>query len=612
MCGIIGYIGQRDINTVLLAGLWKLEYRGYDSAGIAVICDGEIRIRKSIGKLKVLADILDKEPLSGNIGIGHTRWATHGEPSQENAHPQVDCNNTIAVVHNGIIENYLSLKESLVRERHLFRSFTDTEVIPHLIEKYYNGDLLEAVRLSMNKLSGAYAFAVISIREPDKIICVQKNVPLIIGIGEGENLLSSDMLAVLGLTRKVIVLENNEMATLTRDSVQIVDIEGNEVIRNPTIMDGKAIKIDIAGYPHFMLKEIHEQPKVIQQNIDKRLKNQIPMNSTFQPFELGLSESELAKVGRIIIQACGTSWHAGKVGKYLIEKFCRIHTEVDISSEFRYRNPVISGGSLAIAISQSGETADTIAGLREAKISFIRVLSIVNVINSTIARESDDVIYINAGNEIGVASTKAYTAQLFALSLFSLYLSKLKWLMGEEELTARLSKLMEIPDKMQQVLQRESEIINIAHKYYKARNFLFLGRGVNYPSALEGALKLKEISYIHATGLPAGEMKHGPIALIDDQLPVVCINPKGSVHEKMMSNIQEVKARKGKIIAIATEGNVEIANIADDVFYIPDCPESLSPMLVALPLQMLAYHIAVLRGLDVDKPRNLAKSVTVE
>ncbi len=610
MCGIIGYVGPRATDTVLLAGLWKLEYRGYDSSGIAVVSDNEIRIKKAIGKLKVLADILDKEPLSGSVGIGHTRWATHGEPSPENAHPQVDCSNTIAVVHNGIIENYLSLKEKLIKKKHIFRSFTDSEVIPHLIEKYYTGDLVQAVRRAMDDIEGSYAFAVISTKEPDKIICCKKDVPLIIGIGKGENLISSDTLAVLGLTRKIILLEDYEIGVLTRDKVSIFDKDGKEVERKPSTVNGKALTADMGKFPHFMLKEIYEQPVVIQKNMERMIKHEEFFS--LKKFDLSISDGELAKITRVIIQACGTSWHAGYVGKYILEKFCRVHTEIDISSEFRYRNPVLSGETLVMAISQSGETADTIAGIRESKLAFLRVLSLVNVMGSTIARESDDVIYIHAGPEIGVASTKAYTSQLIALHLFSLYFSKLKWLIEEEELHSKLREIELIPEKMQQILDKSNEIVEIARKFHRARNFIFLGRGVNYPSALEGALKLKEISYIHATGYPAGEMKHGPIALIDEHLPVVCVSTKSSVYEKMLSNMQEVKARRGKIIAIATEGDKKIKELADEVFYIPECPESLSPILVALPLQLLAYHIAVLRGLDVDKPRNLAKSVTVE
>ncbi len=608
MCGIIGYVGERDINAVLLSGLWKLEYRGYDSAGVAGIGDGELEVRKVVGRLNELNKILDTHPISGKVGIGHTRWATHGEPIIENAHPHIDCKNLIAVVHNGIIENFLKLKEKLIKRKHLFRSFTDTEVVAHLIEEYYKDNLEEAIRKVMEELEGEFAIAVICAKEPNKIVCFKKNAPLIIGKGEGENLVASDKLAILGLTRKMIILEDYEVGVITKERVWVKDKKGRKVKKSVIVEKTELIEIEKGEYPHFMAKEIHEQPIIIENILKKRVKKIKP----YTPFNLTIPPEELAKLTRIIIQACGTSWHAGCVGKYLLETFCRIHTEVDISSEFRYRKPVMSGDTLVIAISQSGETADTIAGLREAKVNFMKVLSIVNVVGSTIARESDDVIYIDAGPEIGVASTKAYTAQLMILYLLSIYLSTLKWLVKEEELAKYFKELKTIPDKMRKILKQEDKIIKLAKKYYKFENFIFLGRGVNYPSALEGALKLKEISYIHTTGYPAGEMKHGPIALIDEKLPVVCINPKGSVYEKMLNNMEEVKTRKGKIIAIVTEGDERVKKFTNDIFYIPRSPEALSPILVALPLQLLAYHIAVLRGLDVDKPRNLAKSVTVE
>lgn len=479
MCGIVGYIGPRDINAVVLAGLWKLEYRGYDSSGIATIYDGEIRLKKATGKLKVLAGLLDKEPLRGNLAIGHTRWATHGEPSEENAHPQLDCAGTIAVVHNGIIENYISLKEKLISEHHIFRSYTDSEVIPHIIEKYYTNlpdgktvSLEHAVAKAMNELEGSYAFAVISTKEPNKIVCCKKNTPLMIGVGEGDNVLASDMLAIVGLTRKIIHLEDNEICVLTKDNVTLFDKKGNELKREPIYIDGKFLEADKGGHPHFMLKEIHEQPMVIQEAITKKLKP----GAKFQPFTLSIKDSELVKLSRILIQACGTSWHAGYVGKYVIENLCRIHTEVDISSEFRYRNPVTSGETLVVAISQSGETADTTAGIREAKLAFLKVLSIVNVHRSTIARESDEVIYINAGPEIGVASTKAYTGQLLTLYLFAMYFSKLKWIIKDEELNLMLKEVETIPAKMQSILDKKQKVEELAKKFYTAREQFFFAR----------------------------------------------------------------------------------------------------------------------------------------
>ena len=607
MCGIVGYVGDRDVSSVLLSGLWRLEYRGYDSAGIAVIDKGELFTRKVVGRLKKLADLLDKEPVGGNIGIGHTRWATHGEVSVENAHPIIDCNNEIAVVHNGIIENFLLLREELIAKGHIWRTTGDTEVIAHLIEEYYEGDLLKAVMKAAERLVGAYAICVISVKEPDKIVCARKDSPLIIGIGDGENIVASDIPALTGIAHKMIILENDEFAIVTKDSVKVYNKEGKEIQKKAIPIEKEEIEIDKGGYPTFMIKEIYEQPSVIRKNIELRLKN-----SDIVPFDLKGIRQLLPRIQKIFIQACGTSWHAGYVGKYLIEKYCRIHTEIDISSEFRYREPVLDGSSIVMAISQSGETADTLAALREAKSKFMKVLSIVNVETSSIARESDAVIFIKAGPEIGVASTKAYTAQLFALITFALYLGKIKRKVNKETIKMLVDELRQIPDKMERILEKEDEIIEIAKKYYKSPNFIFLGRGVNYPSALEGALKLKEISYIHATGYAAGEMKHGPIALIDENMPVVCVNPKTSVYHKMLSNMEEVKARKGRIIAILTEGDKEASKLAEDVFYIPECHEDLSPMLVALPLQLLAYHIARMRGLDVDKPRNLAKSVTVE
>lgn len=609
MCGIVGYIGDKDVDSVILVGLEKLEYRGYDSAGIATISDNELAVRKSVGKLRNLADVLDREPLGGTVGVGHTRWATHGEPSEANAHPLLDCTKQIAVVHNGIIENYYSLKDDLTEEGHVFQSDTDTEVISHLIEKHYESSLEKAVLKTVNELKGSFALAVVSEREPEKIVGVRCNSPLIIGIGKGENLIASDIPAVLSLTRRIIDLEDGEICVLERDRVSILTFKGRKVRRQPRLVDWSVELTEKNGYSHFMLKEIYEQPDVIENVLRRRLTNGHEIDILT---DLNLSVSELSRVSRIIIQACGTSWHAALVGKYLLERYCRVHTEVDISSEFRYRNPVADGETYVMAISQSGETADTLAGLREAKAKFLRAISICNVMGSTIPRESDGVIYTHAGPEIGVASTKAYTSQLLALYLLVFYMAKIRWLITDEELAKKIEELKRIPAKIRKFLDSTECIDILAKRFYKARDFLFLGRGVNYPSALEGALKLKEVSYIHATGHPAGEMKHGPIALIDQKMPVVCIAPKGIVYEKMLSNIEEVKTRKGKVIAIATEGDRRISSLADHVIYIPETLEDFTPLLVAPPLQLLAYKIALLRGCDVDKPRNLAKSVTVE
>ena len=608
MCGIVGYIGDKDVSSVLMAGLWKLEYRGYDSSGIAVVDDGDLKVRKSFGKLMKLQELLQREPVGGTVGIGHTRWATHGEPSDQNAHPQTDCQGKIAVVHNGIIENYYVLKEDLMRKKHIFKSSTDTEVIAHIIEEEYNGDLKDAVLKAVRRLEGSFAIAVISEYEPDRIVAYRKGSPLIVGLGRGENLVASDIPAVLGHTRDVVILEDDEMAVLKRDGVEFYNREGERIDKKVERVQWKPEEMEKGKFPHFMLKEIYEQPEVIKRNISLRIvNNKIDLGEHFT-----FTPDELARVNRIIIQACGTSWHAGYIGKYLLEEIARVHTEVDISSEFRYRNPVVNGETIVIAISQSGETADTLAGIREAKAKFLKVLSIVNVMGSTIARESDSVIYINAGPEIGVASTKAFTAQVFNIYMFTLYLARLKWTIQKEEMLRRLSELDEIPSNIQKVLEKDDLIRDIAGLYKDKKHFIFLGRGINYPAALEGALKLKEISYIHATGYPAGELKHGPLALVDENTPVVAIATRSSVYEKMLNNLEEVKSRGGKIIAVSTEGDDRVKEIVDHVIEIPDTPEYLSPMTTVVPLQLLAYHIASLNGRDVDKPRNLAKSVTVE
>ena len=608
MCGIVGYVGDKDINSVLMAGLWRLEYRGYDSSGVASIVNGDLEVRKVEGKLMNLEGILREKPLVGNIGIGHTRWATHGEPSEQNAHPQVDCEENIALVHNGVIENYYTIKEELIKKKHVFKSNTDTEVLAHLIEEYYNGDLKESVLKAVRRLEGSFAIAVIAASEPDKIVSYKSGSPLIVGLGKKENLVASDIPALLDHTKHIVIMNDNEMVVLQKENVEFYNRDGESIEKEEREIKWSPASLDKGDFPHYMLKEIYEQPEVIERNIDLRLKGgEFDFGESFN-----FSPHKLAHLSHIVIQACGTSWHAGYIGKYLFEGYARIHTEVDISSEFRYRKPVMEGEPLVMAISQSGETADTLAGLREAKAKFLEILSLVNVRGSAIDRESDGTIYLNAGPEIGVASTKAYTSQIFQLYLFSLYLSRLKWAMDATENEEKIKEVNSIPKKMKKILKNVDKIKEITEKYKNEKHFMFIGRGINYPSALEGALKLKEISYIHATGYPAGEMKHGPIALISKNSPVVAIAPHSSVYEKMLTNIEELKTRGAKIIVIASEGDKRIKELGDDVIYIPPCEENLSPVLVALPLQLFAYYIAILNGRDVDRPRNLAKSVTVE
>ena len=608
MCGIVGYVGPKDVVSVLLVGLERLSYRGYDSSGIATIYQGELSIRKEVGKLRSLSESIQGRSIKGDIGLGHTRWATHGVPSEENSHPLVDCTKSIAVVHNGIIENYHELRNRLENEGHIFSSETDTEVIVHLIEKYFEGDLEKAVRMAIEDAQGSYAIAAISEKEPDKIVTARYGSPLIIGLGEGENFLASDVTAVINHTRDVIYMDDGEIAVITKKGVKITDNTGNEIKKNIHKIEWDAEKTEKNGYGYFMEKEIYEQPAILRNVISKR----IDANNEIHFEDAGIKKHKLVRINRFVIQACGTSWHSGLIGKYWLEKYSHIHTEVDVSSEFRYRGPVMENRTLVMAITQSGETADTLAGIREAKSKFHKVLSICNVEGSTMARESDMVIYTLAGPEIGVASTKAFTAQLAALYLFSLLVGDVKYIVSKEELKEKLNELKQIPTKIEKILRQNNLIKDIALKYANSKDFLFIGRGENYPAALEGALKLKEISYIHATGYPAGELKHGPIALIDKNMPVVCLIPKDSRHDKMVSNIQEVKSRQGKVIAIATEGDEKIKNIADDVIYLPPTSEDLTPLLTVVPLQLLAFYIALERKCDVDQPRNLAKSVTVE
>jgi len=610
MCGIVGYIGVKDAVPILMGGLKRLEYRGYDSAGIAVIQDGRLQVRRSVGKIANLEHVLRNHAVRATLGVGHTRWATHGKPSDENAHPHADCTSRLAVVHNGIIENYRELRKSLAAEGHRFRSQTDTEVIAHLIERYLTNGLPEAVLRATRELRGAYAVACIAAEAPDLLVAIRGGgSPLVVGCGDGEVFLASDIPALLGETKEIAVLEDGEMALLTRNGISIRTLAGVSVQR-PTVTvpwDGEAA--EKAGYPHFMLKEIFEQPQAVRDTLRERVD---PDAGKVQLPELHLSDRDLAGLNRLCFVACGTSWHAALVGKYLVEAFARLPVEVDIASEFRYRQPVLDGRVLTVAISQSGETADTLAALREARARGSRVIAICNVVGSSVAREAEGVLYTRAGIEIGVASTKAFTAQVAAVTLLALKLGLARGLADGGLVRQVAKELWEMPELMAGVLRQSDEIRRAAARLAESRSFLYLGRGIHYPLALEGALKLKEISYIHAEGYPAGEMKHGPIALIDHHMPVVAIAPIGPTYEKMASNIEEVKAREGMVIAVGTEGDPEIGAKADVVLPIPPALHWVQPLLAAVPLQLLAYHMGVLRGCDVDQPRNLAKSVTVE
>jgi glucosamine--fructose-6-phosphate aminotransferase (isomerizing) len=611
MCGIVGYIGNKAAQPILLSGLKRLEYRGYDSSGMALILSkkNNISVRKSPGKISALEKILKARPLSGSVGIAHTRWATHGAPTQENAHPHEDCDGEIAVAHNGIIENYESLKRTLIKEGHKFRSQTDTEVIVHLIEKFYkNVPLEDAVRKALKLLVGSYAIAVISSREPAKLVGARSGSPLIAGLGTGENFLASDVPAILEYTKEVIFLDEREVAVLSKDAYRITDIDGKTVSKKPARINWDIAQAQKQGFKHFMLKEINEQPGIIENLLGLHILKD--NNIVFA--EQNISDEKLRGIKNISIVACGTAYHAGLAGKYALEATCAVPISVDVSSEFRYRDILIDQDTLVIAISQSGETADTLAGVREAHKRGAAVLAVCNVLGSTLTRESDGIIYTHAGPEIGVASTKAYTAQLVALYLFAFYFSGIKSTLTAGKRNKLLEEIKRVPVLMEKVLQDQDTIARLARRHSHFGSFLYLGRNINYPSALEGALKLKEISYIPAEGYAAGEMKHGPIALIDEYRAVVCIAPESKVYDKMISNIQEIHSRKGKIIAIATEKDGQIKDLTAEVIYTPKIEEIFTPLIIALPLQLLAYHIAVKRGCDVDQPRNLAKSVTVE
>jgi glucosamine--fructose-6-phosphate aminotransferase (isomerizing) len=614
MCGIVGYIGHQNVVTVLIEGLRKLEYRGYDSAGVALVRDGAVDLRRSAGKLKNLEATIAADPISGDYGVGHTRWATHGRPTEENAHPHRDCTGKIVVVHNGIIENYLDLKHELQRQGHKFVTETDTEIVAHLVEREMKDDGLEnAVRRALLLMRGLFALVLISADDPEKIVTVRNGPPIVVGLGDGEFFVASDIPAILNHTRDVVFLGDEEMAVITRSGVTFTDFFGRPVSKATQRVLWDPIMSEKAGYKHFMLKEIFEQPTAARETILGRVSQ-----DTGKIFleEMKITEARLAAVNRVTILACGTSWHSALVGKFMIEQLARLPVEVDYGSEYRYRNPIVGKETLAVIITQSGETADTLAALREAKRDGASSIAICNVIGSMATREAEGTIYTHAGPEIGVASTKAFTSQLVALYLLALRLGQVTGTLTADDSRRHVDALLQLPLLLEQVLKLAPAVEDIAARFHSRTDFLYLGRGINYPIALEGALKLKEISYIHAEGYPAGEMKHGPIALIDDELPVVAIAPHDHVFEKMIGNMQEVKARGGSVIALTTQGDDKLSSILDPardfILELPRTPELLAPIVAVIPLQLLAYDIAVRRGCDVDQPRNLAKSVTVE
>src|SRR5712672_2842847 len=619
MCGIVGYIGPKKVVPVVIEGLRKLEYRGYDSAGIAVVNDGKLEVRRAPGKLRNLEEVIAKSPLEGTYGIGHTRWATHGRPTEENAHPHRDCTGQIVVVHNGIIENYLELKEQLQREGHKFVTETDTEIVAHLVEKNSkNAPLEEAVRRSLKELRGIYSLVFMSAKDPHKIVAARMGPPSVIGLGDGEFFVASDIPALLEHTREIFFLADGDIAVLTQQGVCVMDHDGRPVKRPSQHVTWDPIMAEKGGYKHFMQKEIFEQPRAVRDTLLGRISQ-----DTGKIFldDMNITEQQFREFQQVRIVACGTSWHAGLAGKFMIERLARLQVEVDYGSEFRYRDPIVDSKTLTVCISQSGETADTLAAQREAKSKGSPSLAICNVIGSMITREANGTIPTHSGPEIGVASTKAFTSQLTALLLLASYLGQVRGKLSEDAARTLMQEFTRIPHKIETVLQADESGFyeNLARQFFRYTDFLYLGRGIHYPIALEGALKLKEISYIHAEGYPAGEMKHGPNALIDENLPVIIIatrdvNSSASMtrYEKTVSNLQEVKARSGVVIALATEGDEEIKEAADHVLYVPAAPEELSPILEIIPLQLLAYHIAVRRRCDVDQPRNLAKSVTVE
>src|SRR5579863_778580 len=613
MCGIIGFVGNRPALALLVDGLKRLEYRGYDSAGVAFFIGGHIEVRRSAGKLVELEALLDGDGFRNRVvdglGIGHTRWATHGRPSEENAHPHRS--GEVVVVHNGIIENYLALKRELFAEGRRFTSETDTEVIVHLIEREHAAGkpLAAAVRASLARLKGSYAICVLSEREPDRIVAARNGCPLVIGIAPHAYFVASDIPAFLSQTRDVVFLEDAEVAVLTANALEVTGFDGSVKVKNVQHISWDPIMAEKGGFRHFMQKEIHEQPRAVSDTFRGRI---FPESGEVELGEIPWTPEEVRKIERLSIAACGTSWHASLIGKFLIEELARLPVEVDIASEFRYRDPLVGPEHLFIAVSQSGETADTMAALKEAKKKGARLLSICNVVGSSLAREAQGVLFTHAGPEISVASTEAFTTQLVAFYLLALFLGRRRSVLSKEQVVGRMMELIALPGLIERVLEQEGEVMRIAERFSRSRDFLFLGRGIQYPIALEGALKLKEISYIHAEGYPAGEMKHGPIALIDREMPVVVLAPRDGVYEKMIGNVMEVKARGGMILSIVEEGDMEVAGQSDATISIPRAPARLMPLLTVVPLQLLAYHIAILKGSDVDQPRNLAKSVTVE
>jgi glucosamine--fructose-6-phosphate aminotransferase (isomerizing) len=614
MCGIIGYIGPKEVVPVLIDGLRRLEYRGYDSAGVAVVHDGAVELRRSAGKLSRLEDVITLNPITGDYGVGHTRWATHGRPTEENAHPHRDCTGRIVVVHNGIIENYLDLKQELQRQGHQFVTETDTEIVAHLVEREMTDDGLQnAVRRALMFMRGLFALVLLSADDPEKIVAVRNGPPIVVGLGDGEFFVASDIPAILSHTRDVVFLGDEEMVIITRTGVEFTDFFGRPVSKATQRVLWDPIMAEKAGYKHFMLKEIFEQPTAARETILGRVSQ-----DTGKVFleEMKITDDQLRAVEQVTILACGTSWHAGLVGKFMLEQLARVPVEVDYGSEYRYRSPIVSSNTLAVVITQSGETADTLAALREAKREGACSIAVCNVVGSMATRETDGTIYTHAGPEIGVASTKAFTSQLVALYLLGLRLGQVRGTLSPEASKPHIDALLQLPQLLEQTLKIAPAVEDVAAMFQTRTDFLYLGRGINYPIALEGALKLKEISYIHAEGYPAGEMKHGPIALIDERMPVVALAPDDLVFEKMIGNMQEVKARGGSVIALATRGDHKLASVLDSksdvVLEVPPAPALLTPIVMVLPLQLLAYDIAVRRGCDVDQPRNLAKSVTVE